>query len=92
MNGFVFMRRIMEGRVGHLRVRAFFDGTFFPGCCINLLCTHSERWVSFALARSALARMLNFVNQQHQNSTNPPVAKVWRFIEKCVAGHDDLIG
>jgi hypothetical protein len=36
--------------------------------------------------------MLNFVNQQHQNSDNPPVTKVWRLIEKCVAGHNDLIG
>jgi len=48
--------------------------------------------VSFELARSAFAGMLNFVNQQHQNSDNPPFAKVRRLIEKGVAGHNDLVG
>ncbi len=36
--------------------------------------------------------MLSFVNPQHQNLTNPLVAKVWRLVEKCLAGHNDLVG
>jgi hypothetical protein len=74
------------------RVRAPFDGSFYPGWCRKLVYTHSERWVLFDLARSAPASMLSSVNQQHQISANPPVAKVRRLVEKCLAGHNELVG
>jgi hypothetical protein len=69
-----------------------FEGSFYPGWCRKLVCTHSERWVFFELARFAPACMLSSVNQQHQNSPNPLVAEVRRLVEKCLAGHYDLVG
>jgi hypothetical protein len=36
--------------------------------------------------------MLSSVNQQHQNSANPLAAEVRWLVEKCLAGHYDLVG